>query len=75
MALYVDGVRVGQRTDTTAGEAYLGYWRLGGDNLGGWPARPSTNNFIGSVDEVAVYPTALTQEQILASTRPAGARR
>ena len=40
MALYVDGVRVGRRADTTAGEAYLGYWRVGGDNLGGWPPRP-----------------------------------
>ncbi len=66
MRLYVDGVQVSSRTDTTAGEAYLGYWRLGGDNLGGWPSAPSTANFIGGVDEVAIYPTALTAAQISA---------
>lgn len=64
MALYVDGVEVAQRATTTQGEAYLGYWRLGGDNLDGWPVRPTTRNFAGSVDEVAVYPTALTASQI-----------
>ncbi len=82
MKLYVDGVRVGQRSDTTAGEAYLGYWRVGGDCMG-WPNSPSTDNFIGDVDEVAIYPTALTQDQIIAQYEadrphvadPAGARR
>ena len=71
MALYVDGVRVGRRADTTQGESYLGYWRLGGDNLGGWPGA-ATNNFVGSVDEVAVYPTALSQAQILAQYEASG---
>ena len=66
MRLYVDGVLVGSRTDTTEGEAYLGYWRLGGDNLGGWPSTPPTRNFIGSVDEVAIYPSALTAAQVQA---------
>ncbi len=37
-ALYVDGALVGQRADTTQGERYLGYWRVGGDSLAGWPA-------------------------------------
>ncbi len=71
MALYVDGVRVGRRADTTQGESYLGYWRLGGDNLGGWPGA-ATNNFVGSVDEIAVYPTALSQAQILAQYEASG---
>lgn len=66
MALYVDGVRVGRRSDTTAGEAYLGYWRLGGDNLDGWPSRPAARDFNGHVDEVAIYSTVLTQAQIVA---------
>ncbi|MFZ1286681.1 MAG: PKD domain-containing protein, partial [Candidatus Phosphoribacter sp.] len=66
MRLYVDGVLVGQRADTTAGESYLGYWRLGGDKLDGWPSRPPTNNFIGSVDEIAIYPTALSAGQVQA---------
>ena len=33
MKLYVDGKRVGRDADTTAGQAYTGYWRVGGDNL------------------------------------------
>ncbi len=60
MALYVDGKRVGSRTDTTTGQAYTGYWRVGGDNLGGWPNQPTSNYFAGTIDEVAIYPTALT---------------
>lgn len=72
MALYVDGVRVGQRADTTQGEEYVGNWRLGGDNLDGWPSRPSSRNFVGSVDEVAVYPTALSPSAILGQYEASG---
>ena len=35
-----------RRADTTQGEAYVGYWRLGGDNLGGWPGAPGNANFV-----------------------------
>ncbi|WP_243074145.1 PKD domain-containing protein [Microbacterium sp. SS28] len=71
MMLYVDGALVAQRADTTQGERYLGYWRLGGDALTGsvligWPSAPSTQNFIGSVDEVAIYPTALSLANVQA---------
>ena len=72
MRLYVDGRLVAQRTDTTAGEAYLGYWRLGGDTLDGWPSKPPTRNFIGSVDEVAIYPTALSAAQVQAQYELSG---
>ena len=71
MRLYVDGNLVGQRTDTTQGEAYLGYWRVGGDNftgpgVPGWPNTPSSRHFVGWVDEFAVYPTALSQATVQA---------
>ena len=69
MRLYVDAAQVGSRTDTTQGEAYLGYWRVGGDSMGGWPSAPTGTNVNfpnGYVDEVAIYPTALTQAQIQA---------
>ncbi|MFT3970689.1 MAG: PKD domain-containing protein [Micropruina sp.] len=66
MQLYVDGVRVARRSDTTQGEKYLGYWRVQGDSLSGWTSQPSNVNFIGSIDEVAAYPTALDQSTILA---------
>ena len=71
MRLYVDGTLVGQNT-TTQGEPYLGYWRVGGDwfNAVGpmqpWPNAPTSRNFVGNVDEVAVYPTALSQAQVQA---------
>lgn len=66
MALYVNGSLVGSRADTTQGEAYMGNWRLGGDNLAGWPTVPNSVNFIGGVDEIAIYPTALSAAQVLA---------
>ncbi|KQZ89374.1 hypothetical protein ASD62_08725 [Phycicoccus sp. Root563] len=72
MRLYADGVLVGQRADTTSGEAYLGYWRVGSDLLTAargsiaWPNLPTSRNFVGGVDEFAVYPSALTQAQVQA---------
>ena len=62
MTLYIDGNLIGTQAATTA-QAYSGYWRLGGDNLNGWPNQPSSENFAGQLDEFAVYPTALTASQ------------
>ncbi len=64
MALYVDGVRVAQRADVTLGDTYLGYWRIGGDNLSSWPNRPTSNYFAGDIDEAAVYSKVLTASAI-----------
>ena len=55
MRLYVDGVQVAVRTDVVGGGAYQGYWRVGAGSLSGVPNRPSTDNFSGQIDEVAVY--------------------
>ncbi|RPE78765.1 MULTISPECIES: PKD domain-containing protein [unclassified Frondihabitans] len=58
MQLFVDGKRVGTRSDVTNAQDYSGYWRVGGDSS--W----SGANFLnGSIDDVSVYPTALTQTQ------------
>ncbi|WP_344018859.1 PKD domain-containing protein, partial [Microlunatus capsulatus] len=62
--LYVDGIRVGTDGGTTSGQDFQGYWRVGGDNIGGWPNQPSSSSFAGTVDDVAIYPTALSQTQI-----------
>lgn len=64
--LYVDGQLVASDSATTSAQAYSGYWRIGGDNLSGWPNRPSSDWFSGSVDEVAIYDRALTPAQISA---------
>ncbi|MBG6192123.1 PKD repeat protein, partial [Arthrobacter sp. CAN_A212] len=60
MQLYVDGARVAGRTDTTTGRSFDGYWRIGGDNLAGWASIPTSRYFQGDIDEVAIYPTALS---------------
>jgi hypothetical protein len=63
MALYVDGVLIGSN-NVTGNQQYDGYWRVGGDNLANWPSRPSSNFFAGQIDETAVYPSALTAQQV-----------
>ena len=64
MALYVDGKRVGHRSDVTSGQPYSGYWRVGGDNLGGWPNGPASSYLQGSIDDVSLYPAVLTLQQV-----------
>lgn len=63
LVLYVDGVRVGTNPTTTA-QSYYGSWRVGGDNLNGWPNQPSSNFFQGSIDDTAIYPAPLTAQQV-----------
>jgi trimeric autotransporter adhesin len=67
MKLYVDGVRVGQRTDTTSAQAYSGYWRIGGDK--GWAG---ATWFDGEIDDVAIYPAPLSAAQVDAHWVAAG---
>lgn len=64
MRLYVDGKLAASRADTTYGEAYDGYWRVGGDNLQNWSSRPTNRYFTGQIDEVAVYPAQLSAETV-----------
>ncbi|WP_189131484.1 LamG-like jellyroll fold domain-containing protein [Wenjunlia tyrosinilytica] len=71
MALYVDGVRVG-RNSVADSQDYSGFWRVGGDNLNGWPNQPTSAFFGGTLDETAVYPTALTSTQIADHYRLSG---
>ncbi len=52
--LFVDGAKVAHDGQTN-NQAYNGYWRVGGDNLGGWPDQPASVFFNGSIDETAVY--------------------
>ena len=59
MVLYIDGKLIAKRADVTTGQPYSGFWRIGGDNLSGWPSRPASNYFQGSIDEVSIYPTVL----------------
>jgi hypothetical protein len=65
MALYVDGALVGTNPTVTP-DASTGYWRLGGGNLTGWPSAPSSSALVGTFDEFAVYPTALSAARVAA---------
>lgn len=65
MTLYVDGLRVAERTDVTSGQDYSGYWRIGGDNMNGWPNQPGNFRFNGNIDEVAIYPAVLDRQTVL----------
>lgn len=72
LVLYVDGKRVGRDPATTSAEAYQGYWRLGGDNLTGWPSQPASAFLAGTIDDTAIYDEALTWEQVVAHYTASG---
>ncbi|MDJ0383122.1 DNRLRE domain-containing protein [Streptomyces sp. G-G2] len=63
MVLYVDGAQKGTLNVTT-NENFSGYWHAGGDSLGSWPERPTSDYWAGQLDETAVYPTVLTPAQV-----------
>jgi hypothetical protein len=64
MYLYVDGSQVASNTSPGAPTSLTGYWRWAGDTLSGWPSNPTSSYFIGYLDEVAVYPTVLSAQQV-----------
>ena len=66
MSLSIDGKKVAQRTDVTTGQDYPGFWRIGGDTLGGWLSTPSSGFLVADIAQVAVYSAPLTQQQIVA---------
>ena len=72
ISLYVDGVRVGRNTAVTTNESYPGFWRVGGDNLNSWPGAPTSRFFAGSIDETAIYPSALSDAQVASHYQAAG---
>ena len=59
MALYVNG-QGPARSDVTNGQPYNGYWRIGGDQLNGWPSKPTSNFLASNIADVAIFPTVLT---------------
>ncbi len=71
MQLYVDGQLVVSRTNLTAAATATGFWRVGGDTS--WTSTPM---FAGSIDDVSIYPVALTPAQVQAqfeAARPTAA--
>ncbi len=65
MILYLDGVQVAANsTVTTAEQNSSGYWRIGYDNLSGWTNTPSSNYLNATLDDAAVYLTALNASSV-----------
>jgi hypothetical protein len=70
MKLYLDGRSVGTPLANSAAESTTGYWRVGYDNLNGWPKPPTSYFFNGRIRNVGVYTVELTAEQIANHAAP-----
>ncbi|MBF8962792.1 LamG domain-containing protein [Pontibacter sp. FD36] len=64
MVLYVDGVQQATNSTYTTTENFNGYFRIGYDNLGGWPSEPTSSYFQGQLDDIYVYDRALTSTEV-----------
>jgi hypothetical protein len=62
MTLYVDGALVGSNANTQA-QQFIGYWRVGYDNLSGWPGQPSSFAYGGALDEFTLFQYQLNSAQ------------
>ena len=72
LELFVDGKRVAATAAITSAPNYNGYWRIGGDNLSGWPDRPASSFLSGQIDEAAIFPAPLTAAQVTSHFRASG---
>jgi hypothetical protein len=63
MKLYLDGSLVDSSAVSTAGNN-AGYWRWGGGDLTNMPNRPTSDYLTGSIDEIAIYASQLTDGQV-----------
>ena len=64
MKLYVDGA-LQDSTKATPVAMPSGYWRAGAEQMTGWAGNPD-QYFDGTLDELAVYPTDLSQARVTA---------
>ena len=72
MRMYVDGSLVVRSASAYNPVDYTGFWQLGGDSVSGWTSAPTSQDFAGSLDEFAVYPTELSAATIAAHRSLAG---
>jgi hypothetical protein len=72
MTLSVDGRQIATEPMKHTWADYTGYWRIGYDAMDldkknrEWPGSPSSLFFAGSIDNAAVYPTALSADRVQA---------
>lgn len=69
MAIYIDGALVASNS-TKTNQTFKGYWHVGGDNLASWagtaPYVTTSYAFQGTLDETAIYHSALSPARISA---------
>lgn len=65
LTMYVDGQPVATEKDGIATGDFEGYWKICGDNTAGWVGNSGRPAFTGTVDDVAIYPKALTADEVL----------
>lgn len=64
MEFFVDGVRVGERSDATNPSTYAGKWVIGGGHTWADSNATTSRYFAGTIDNVAVYDRAVTSDVV-----------
>ena len=72
MKLYVDGNQVAANANVKKAQVYRGYWRIGGDQLSSWPSTHAREAITANLDEIAVYPYALSASRVSAHFAASG---
>ncbi|PPK92409.1 concanavalin A-like lectin/glucanase superfamily protein [Kineococcus xinjiangensis] len=62
--LYVDGLLEAQGAGVASADAYSGWWRWGGARIRNRPNQPSSEYLRGTLDEVAVHSTQLSDRDV-----------
>jgi hypothetical protein len=73
-ALYVDGLLLTNSLSVNTAQVYNGWWRIGENNLNGWPDQPSSYYFNGQIDEISIFnrPLAVFEVQSIYNAASAG---
>nr|WP_246306275.1 LamG domain-containing protein [Allobranchiibius huperziae] len=66
MRLYLDGQLADSDTTVTSGRSFNGYFRIGDNDLQGFPAAPTSNFLNASIYNAALFGSALTAAQVSA---------
>ena len=64
--LYVDGREVARKGGLRTSSRFSGYWRAGTDTVAHLPGVSTSTDLTATLDDTAIYPTALTQAQVTA---------
>ena len=66
MALYANGVLVASNPEVRSGASYAGYWKMGAENLAGWPQAPSSFYSRTHLQDARLYNYALSAAEVAA---------